>query len=238
VRRADRLFQVIQILRGARAPVTARALADELEISCRTVYRDIADLMAQRVPVRGEAGVGYILERGYDMPPLMLTPDEIEAAVLGAKWVAGHGDPALARGARDLIAKIGAVIPEDLRPIILDSPLAVPNLHAIQPDAVDITQLRSWIRRRGKVHIKYVDVNDRTSERTIWPITVAYFEAVRLIVAWCEKRQSFRHFRTDRITSASFLNETYPTRTSVLRAAWWKEEQEHMKKKGMNPDGN
>src|SRR5580692_11317571 len=112
MRRSDRLFQIIQILRGSKRPMTASRLSDELEVSVRTVYRDIADLMAQRVPIRGEAGVGYVLDGGYDLPPLMLTPDEIEAAVLGAQWVAGRGDPALARAAQDLIAKIGAAVPE------------------------------------------------------------------------------------------------------------------------------
>src|SRR5271155_184206 len=123
MRRADRLFQIIQILRRTPRPITADAIAAELETSKRTVYRDIADLMAQRVPIRGEAGVGYVLDGGYDLPPLMLTPDEIEAAVLGAQWVAGRGDPVLARAANDLIAKIAAVVPERLRSFI-----AVPSI--------------------------------------------------------------------------------------------------------------
>ena len=126
MRRADRLFQIIQILRRSSRPVTAAALAAELEISQRSVYRDIADLMAQRVPIEGEAGLGYVLDRAFDMPPLMLTPDEIEAAVLGAQWVAGRNDPALARAARDLLAKIEAVVPENLRPFVAEPTLAAP----------------------------------------------------------------------------------------------------------------
>src|SRR4249920_4087737 len=110
MRRADRLFQIIQILRRTPRPITAGALAAELETSKRTVYRDIADLVGQRVPIRGEAGVGYVLEDGFDMPPLMLTADEVEAAVLGAQWVIGRGDEALARAARDMVAKISAVV--------------------------------------------------------------------------------------------------------------------------------
>src|SRR5580692_2547905 len=129
MRRTERLFAIIQILRRARAPITAQAVADELETSLRTIYRDVAELIAQRVPVRGEAGIGYMLERGYDMPPLMLTPDEIEAAVLGARWVAARGDPALARAADDLVAKIGAVIPQHLRPHLLDAALTTPEPH-------------------------------------------------------------------------------------------------------------
>ncbi|RYD81960.1 MAG: HTH domain-containing protein, partial [Sphingomonadales bacterium] len=119
MRRADRLFQIIQVLRRSSKPVTADAIAVELETSKRSIYRDIATLMGQRVPIRGEAGLGYVLEGGFDMPPLMLTSDEIEAAVLGAQWVASRGDPALARAARDLIAKIAATVPERLRPVLM-----------------------------------------------------------------------------------------------------------------------
>src|SRR5215470_10038638 len=124
MRRADRLFRIIQVLRRARRPVTAVDIASELETSVRTIYRDIAQLMADRVPIRGEAGIGYILEGGFDMPPLMLTPDEIEAAMLGAQWVMGRGDPVLARAASDLVAKIGVVIPEHLRPLLMEPALA------------------------------------------------------------------------------------------------------------------
>ncbi len=118
MRKADRLFEIIQILRRSKKPVTADAMAEELETSKRSVYRDITALMAQRVPIRGEAGIGYVLERGLDMPPLMLTTDEIEAAVLGAQWVMNRGDPQLAKAARDLMAKIEASVPERLRPYI------------------------------------------------------------------------------------------------------------------------
>ena len=114
MRRADRLFQIIQVLRRTRKPLTADAIAAELETSKRTIYRDIATLIEQRVPIRGEAGMGYILEKGFDLPPLMLTPDEIEAAVLGAQWVAGHADPVLARAAQDLMAKIADTVPGTL----------------------------------------------------------------------------------------------------------------------------
>ena len=224
MRRADRLFRIIQILRGARKPVTAQKLADEFETSLRTIYRDIDELMAQHIPIRGEAGIGYVLEPGYDMPPLMLTPDEVEAAVLAAQWVAARGDPALMCGARDLIAKIDAVIPEHLRPIILNSTLIAPNFMLCEPDALDMGRVRAWIRIQGKLKIQYNDNDGRDSHRVIWPIAVAYFETVRLIVAWCELRQAFRHFRTDRIKSAYFLEETFPTRTENLRAAWLKEE--------------
>lgn len=233
MRRADRLFQIIQILRGARAPVTARVLSEELETSVRTVYRDIADLMAQRVPIRGEAGVGYVLDRGYDMPPLMLTPDEIEAAVLGAQWVAARGDAAMVRGARDLIAKISAVVPEDLRPLVLESPLIAPDMNCALPDMVDVAQVRLWIRQRGKIALGYADEAGRVTERTIWPIALAYFETVRVIIAWCELREDFRNFRTDRIRSAEFLSDTYPARARDLRREWWAREEARRAESGV-----
>jgi predicted DNA-binding transcriptional regulator YafY len=143
MRRADRLFQIIQILRRANRPVTASALAEELETSKRSVYRDIAALIGQRVPVRGEAGLGYVLEGGFDLPPLMLTSDEVEAAVLGAQWVAGHGDAALAGAARDLVAKIAVAVPEKLRPLILDAGARTPPGWKIPPDGLDVARARA-----------------------------------------------------------------------------------------------
>jgi predicted DNA-binding transcriptional regulator YafY len=229
MRRTERLFAIIQILRRARAPITAQAMADELETSLRTVYRDVAELVAQRVPVRGEAGIGYMLESGFDMPPLMLTPDEIEAVVLGARWVAGHGDPALARAADDLVAKIGAVIPQHLRPFLLDGALTTPHRpDRIRPDSFDVAKVRAAIRGQTKIRLTYCDETDRTSERTVWPVAIAYYETVRLLAAWCELRQDFRHFRTDRVTQAEFLEERYPARRDILRSQWRKAmESEH-----------
>src|SRR5580698_6297320 len=137
MRRAERLFQIIQILRRSRrSPIRANDIASELETSLRTVYRDIAQLMAERVPIRGEAGIGYVLEDGFDMPPLMLTADEIEAAMLGAQWVMSRGDVALSRAAKDLVAKIGAVVPPHLKPLALDSTLVTSQYRRVESDAV------------------------------------------------------------------------------------------------------
>jgi predicted DNA-binding transcriptional regulator YafY len=146
MRRADRLFRIIQVLRRKRRPVTAHEIAEELETSLRTIYRDVAQLMADRVPIRGEAGIGYVLDGGFDMPPLMLTPDEIEAAMLGAQWVSERGDPVLARAASDLVAKIGAVIPEHLRPLLMEPMLAAPKRYPNTMDAIDMARGRSAIR--------------------------------------------------------------------------------------------
>lgn len=222
MRRADRLFQIIQVLRRTRRPVTADAMAAELETSKRTVYRDIADLMAQRVPIRGEAGVGYVLDGGYDLPPLMLTPDEIEAAVLGAQWVAGRGDPALARAALDLIAKIGAAVPERLRPFALEPATRAAPRWNVAPDGLDMAEVRHAIRAGRKIAIRYCDEHERISHRTVWPFAVGYHETVRLIIAWCELRTDFRSFRTDRVAHADFLDERYPERPAALRARWRK----------------
>jgi predicted DNA-binding transcriptional regulator YafY len=200
--------------------VTARALGDELETSLRTVYRDVADLMAQHVPVRGEAGVGYVLAREYDMPPLMLTPDEIEAAVLGAQWVAARGDPALARGARDLVGKIEAVLPARLRHILLESTVIAAIEHAPAADALDMARVRVWIRERKKLKVEYQDGHGRQSSRTIWPIAAAYFESIRLIAGWCESRKAFRHFRTDRIRCVEFLPDRIPRSAKELLEEW------------------
>jgi len=224
MRRADRLFQIIQILRSSQRPVTAVAIAEELKTSSRTIYRDIADLIEQHVPIRGEAGIGYILDKGYDMPPLMLTPNEVEAAVLGARWVASQGDPSLALGARDLIGKIRAVIPPHLRHITIDDTTMVPALTPPATDAIDIAKVRNWIRARSKIRIRYLNEKNVVSDRTIWPIAVAYFDSVRLIVAWCEFRRGYRHFRTDRIMQAEFLSATFPTAVEELRKAWWNQE--------------
>ena len=222
MRRADRLFQIIQILRRGKRPITADAIAEELETSKRTVYRDIADLVGQRAPIRGEAGVGYILEDGFDLPPLMLTPDEVEAAVLGAQMVMARGDPALRRAAEDLIAKIGAVIPENLRPLVVEPSTRASRSRASTPDNVDMAGVRQAIRAGHKLVLTYRDEQERETQRTLWPFAVGYYETSRLIVAYCELRKDFRSFRTDRILAADFLDDRYPERPSVLRAKWRK----------------
>jgi predicted DNA-binding transcriptional regulator YafY len=220
MRRADRLFQIIQILRRGRGPHTADRIADELETSKRTVYRDIAALLGQRVPIRGEAGVGYVLEDGFDLPPLALTPDEIEAAVLGAQWVASRGDPVLARAAEDLQAKLISAVPERLRPLLLDPAVRATAYRVHIQDGLDLTQVRAAIHAGRKLRIRYADVEGKPTDRTVWPVAIGYLEYSRLLIAWCELRQDFRHFRADRVVEATFLEERYPERPSVLRARW------------------
>ena len=225
MRPADRLFQIIQILRRSTRPVTAAALAAELEISKRTVYRDVADLMGQRVPIEGEAGLGYLLASDYDMPPLMLTPDEIEAVMLGAQWVAGRSDKILSNAARDVVAKIAAVVPERLRPFIAEPSVGAKPTIGEPEESVDTSMLRSAIRNGVKLRLRYRSEAGEETERTVWPVILGYAETNRLLVAWCELRQSFRHFRTDRIIEAEMLDERNGLRQGELRRRWqlWRE---------------
>src|ERR1700741_2938008 len=225
MRRADRLFQIIQILRRSSRPVTAAGLAEELEVSKRTVYRDVADLIGQRVPIEGEAGLGYLIASDYDMPPLMLTADEIEAVMLGAQWVAGRSDKVLSNAARDVIAKIAAVVPERLRPFIVEPTVGVKPTLAEPEERVDPSTLRSAIRNGRKLRLRYRSEAGEETERTVWPVILGYAETNRLLVAWCELRQSFRHFRTDRIIEAEMLDERNGLRQGELRRRWqlWRE---------------
>ena len=229
MRRADRLFHIIQILRRRATPTTAAEIGRELEVSRRTVYRDIADLVAQRVPIEGEAGFGYVLAADYDMPPLMLTPDEIEAVVLGAQWVAARVDPTLSRAAKDVVVKIAAVVPERLRPYVLEPSVAPRPAGPADPDAaiesVDPAILRAAIRSGHKLHLTYRSGDGSVTERTVWPVVLGYAETSRMLVAWCELRGEFGHFRTERMLAARVLDERYPGSATSLRRRWqaWRE---------------
>lgn len=225
MRRAERLFQIIQVLRRSARPVTGAALAAELEVSTRTVYRDMADLIGQRVPITGEPGFGYLLAADYDMPPLMLTPDEIEAVVLGSQWVAERGDPSLSLAARDVIAKIAAVVPGHLRPFVEQPSVAAkPRLDGFDhlDTLIDLSILRQAIRDGLKLRLGYRSARGEASERTIWPIVLGYAETERMLIAWCELRQEFRHFRTDRMTGVDIIGEAIGVRSGELRRRWQK----------------
>lgn len=220
MRKADRLFQIVQILRRTTRPVTAETIAVELETSKRSIYRDIGALMAQRVPIRGEAGIGYVLEGGFDLPPLMLTADEIDAVALGAQWVAGHADPALARAARDVLAKVAAVLPEEMRGI-LDAPSArTPPAWDAPADKVDAAELRGAIRAARKIALRYTDPSGAATERTGWPLVIGYLDSTRALIAWCELREDFRTFRLDRIDRADILDARIPQDPGALRRKW------------------
>ncbi|MEP7350957.1 MAG: YafY family protein [Sphingorhabdus sp.] len=219
MRRASRLFEIIQVLRRARGPVSADVIARELEVSKRTIYRDIAVLIAQRVPITGEAGVGYVLERGFDMPPLMLTENEIDAFVLGTHWVASRGEAELAAAARSLLAKIEAVVPEELRAFVLTPTTSVAPV-AADSDIVSANDLRAAIRSRRKLRIVYRGNDGQTTNRVVWPVLLGYRDVDRILAAWCELRQGFRYFRTDRLLVSEVMIETVPERASELRKQW------------------
>lgn len=220
MRRADRLFRIIQVLRRSTLPVTGSALAAELEVSTRTVYRDIAELMAQRVPITGEAGFGYLLAAEYDMPPLMLTPVELEAIVLGAQWVAGRGDPLLSPAASDVLAKIVTAVPAHLRPFVAEPSTGVPPRFVTGAEIVDMAKLRNAIRTRVKLRLLYRADNGEQTERTVWPVVLGYAEIHRILIAWCELRQGFRHFRTDRMQVAELLDQPIGEPRGHLRRRW------------------
>jgi predicted DNA-binding transcriptional regulator YafY len=219
MRRSDRLFEIIQILRTAARPVTAAALADQLEVTPRTVYRDVATLQARRVPIEGAAGIGYVLRRGFDLPPLMFTVEEIEAIAVGARLVRRLRDPKLQEAADGVFSKVTAVLPEALRTHLVSAPIYVSEGSAASP-GVDMSDLRGAIRDSRKVHIAYADESGRRSHRTIWPIAMAYYVDVTLIGAWCELRADYRNFRVERITSSKVLDEHFSQDNGRLFAEW------------------
>lgn len=219
MRRGDRLFEIIEIIRRAKGPISAQAIGDELAVTKRTVYRDVAALMAQGVPINGEAGVGYVLEPGFHMPPLMLTPDEIEAVMLGVLWVQTRGEPELALAAEKLITKLETIAPEKyrtsfLQPVIGVAPVELPE------EILGAASIRLAIRRRKKIAINYSDNSGRETQRVIWPILLGYRDDSRIIAAWCELREGFRYFRTERILRAEVLDVPVPRRMDLLRAEW------------------
>ena len=198
MRRADRLFQIIQLLRR-RHVVTAAFLARELEVSERTVYRDIRDLVGTGVPIDGEAGVGYTLRRGFDLPPLMFTEPELEAMVLGARVVSSWGDQALGRAARDALARVEAALPDRLREKLTNTPLFAPGFHVPAETIASLTPLRVALEERRIVWMRYEDAGGVTSERTLRPVGLFFWGYRWSLSAWCELRQAFRSFRLDRI---------------------------------------
>ena len=220
MRRSDRLFDIIQRLRTARRPLTAAALAEDLEVTVRTVYRDIATLQARRVPIEGAAGIGYLMRRGFDLPPLMFTVEEIEAIAVGARLVARTGDLGLQDAAESVLSKVTVVLPDGLRTQLASAPIFVSESGAPVPERVDLSAVRQAIRDEHKLRIAYADERGARSERTIWPIAMAYYVQATLIGAWCELRRDYRHFRADRIVALAVLEERYPSDNGRLMAEW------------------
>jgi len=218
--RTGRLFQLMDALRGKRRPVTAAQLAEQLGVSERTIYRDIQTLAQLGAPVDGSAGVGYLLRSGFFLPPLMFDADELEALVLGARWVRHQGDAALGAAAERALAKIATATPRDLRDHMADTSLWVPaGPQAAEPEPF-VQPAREAIRRQCKLRIAYRDEKDTSSERVVWPFALAYFQERRVMAAWCELRDAIRHFRIDRIVDAELGSERYPTPRHALLKTW------------------
>lgn len=220
MRRADRLFDVIQVLRTARRPVTAATLAAELEVTVRTIYRDVATLQARRVPIEGAPGLGYVLRKGFDLPPLMFSIDEVEAIAVGARMVKRLRDPDLQRAAGRVLEKLTVVLPETLRTHMTDAPIFVSSGDAVAPRGIDPAHLRAAIRDRRKIRLAYVDEKGRRTRRTIWPLAMAYYVDVSLVGAWCELRRDLRNFRLERVAAARVLAARFEDDEGKLLAAW------------------
>lgn len=215
----SRLFDLLQALRKRRHPVSAAVLAEELGVSVRTLYRDINRLREVGAAIDGEAGLGYVLQPGFLLPPLMLSEEEIEALTLGLNWVQKVSDRKLAGAAEDALSKVAAILPPELRARIDTTPLVVGNSTA-PPPVIDPAILRQAIRAEQKVLLHYTDAQGRQSQRTLWPLAIGFLELSRMLVAWCELRQGFRLFRLDRIAAVERLPERYPRRRQVLYREW------------------
>jgi len=220
MRRADRLFDIIQVLRTATGPITAAELAAELEVTPRTVYRDIATLQARRVPIEGAPGLGYLLRRGFDLPPLMFTSEEIEAIVVGARLLRRTGDVGLQDAAASVLSKIEVVLPEALRAHLAAPTAFVSGQGAPIPPVAELPVIRAAIRDERKLRIDYADEQGRKTSRTIWPFAVTYYMQSTVISAWCELREDFRHFRVERVQALTALDETFPVPVRGLLADW------------------
>ncbi|MCG6961892.1 MAG: YafY family transcriptional regulator [Acidobacteria bacterium] len=208
MRRADRLFRLVELLR-LRHMLTARQLAEALEVSERTIYRDVADLQRQGVPIRGEAGIGYAVDPGYDLPPLQFTVDELEALVLGARMVQTWCGKDLAGAARDAVARIELALPRRQRDRVERTALYVPDIGWTLPGARQMAELREAIREQRKIQMKYIDLQERPSERIVWPLGLFFWGRKATLGAYCELREDFRSFRPDRIDSLEVLAETF-----------------------------
>src|SRR6476661_563713 len=215
MRRADRLFQIVQLLRRRRTVATAKQIADKLEVSERTIYRDVRDLVLAGTPIDGEAGVGYRIRPGYDLPPLMFDREEIQALVLGARIVRQFGDPALARASDAILAKVATVLPKELEPLLADTRLFVPSTVGGGRSADALALAREALTSRRRVRFRYANERGDATERTVRPLGIFFWGRTWTLAAWCEMRTAFRNFRLDRVSDAALLEpfEDEPGRT-------------------------
>ena len=220
MRKASRLFEIIQILRLAARPVTASQIAMRLEVTPRSIYRDIVALQAMRVPIEGERGIGYILRPGFDLPPLMFTIAESEAIVLALALLQRTGDVELKDAADRVTAKIAAAMPPPLRQSLATNALYAWGTIASEPQGTDFALLRQAIRDEQKISITYRDEAGNRTQRVIRPIALIYYSSAAVLVGWCELRQGLRNFRIDRIAQSDLLADFFAGQGEGLRAEW------------------
>ena len=212
----ERLFDVIQILRSAKKPVLAAEIAEKLEVSVRTIYRDIAHLQARQVPIQGATGVGYVMRTGYDLPPLSFDEDEAEAIIVGLQMVARTGDQGLWKSAKSAARKLREVAP-GIRHLVASS-------WGSKLNAIDALPIRRAIRSETKLGLSYTDAASKQTKRTVWPLAIIYYCDNEVLVAWCEMRSAVRHFRLDRIQICTELDERFCGQSSSILSKW---EQDH-----------
>lgn len=222
--RTHRLFELLQVLRRHRGTVSGNVLAREAGVSLRTIRRDIAALQTMGAHIEGEAGVGYVLRPGFLLPPMSFTEDEVQALVAGAQWVSRQTDDALALAAQNALAKIGSVLPAEMRNALDDDALYIGRQRA-DASTLDLGQVRKAMREQRKMHIWYTNEAGSASSRVIWPIMLGFVESRRFIAGWCELREDFRLFRTDRIAKVEFLGERYSGNRRQLVKEWRNQKQ-------------
>ncbi|XDA98607.1 YafY family protein [Sulfitobacter sp. LCG007] len=211
--KSDRFFEIIQILRRATRPMRAQELAEELEVSRRTVYRDIATLQSMQTPILGEPGVGYVMRKGYDLPAINFDVDEAEAVAVGLSMIARTGDPGLWRAARRAARKLRETAPGTTR--LVASSWGVESVRALE-----ISDLRAAIRCERKIGLDYEDARAERTTRVVWPLVLIFYVDSAVLVGWCELRQGLRHFRLDRVRQCDFLADSFAGKGEALAARW------------------
>ncbi|MEM9641756.1 MAG: YafY family protein [Pseudomonadota bacterium] len=222
-RRADRLFRLVSEMRGRRLAVTAGQLASALEVSPRTIYRDIRDLTSSGVPIAGEAGVGYVLDPGFELPPVMFTRDETLALLLGLQMTQAFTDPALGAAAGAAAVKIRAILDDQALEMLERQPYRIPACFADNTQRARHQVIRQATEQRCKLRIDYVDRLGAASRRIVWPLGLIGWSQRWTLLAWCERREDYRNFRFDRIDTLEALTETYPVRQDRSLADYLKQ---------------
>lgn len=233
--RSYRLFDILQVLRRHRRPLSAAQIAQEMGVSIRTVYRDIVALQALGADIEGEAGVGYVLRPGFLLPPMSFSEEELLAILAGAKWVINQTDSALALAAENALAKIAAVLPAEFRDKLEDDSIYIGRKPEML-SGIDLKQVRQAIKEQFKMQITYIDNSQNVTQRTIWPIMLGFVQTQRFVAGWCELREDFRLFRIDRIQEAAFTSDRYKGRRNALVKEWRRRQDEMKKRKGTYGD--